>query len=176
MAFDKVTALAAPPGHSLTGEPGQWPWERPPQFADPDDAIDFITSKLETGGGKEDLIKMMIAGVTVEELVAQITFKGFMAGTFNPDVAELIKPAMAVYLLGIADEVGVEPELFASDPEEAGDNVEDEAFFRMLKARNPQLYKDMVEELNEQTRMADRPRPEPQQPAAPSFMNTPQEM
>ena len=68
MFFDKITPLAAPPGHSLTGEPGRWPWERR-RFVDPNQAIDYIIERLETGGGKEDLAKMMLAGVTVEELV-----------------------------------------------------------------------------------------------------------
>ena len=33
--YDKIKALSAPPGHSLTGTPGKWAWEQPPRFADP---------------------------------------------------------------------------------------------------------------------------------------------
>lgn len=171
MALDKVTPLAAPPGHSLTGTPGQWPWERPPQFSNPDDAIDYIVQRLESGGGAEDMVKLMIAGVSVEELAAQISFKGFMAGTFNPDVAELIKPAMAVYLMGIAEENGVEPQMFIEDPEERRTKVEDETLFRIMKQRNPELYAGMVEQINESVRMADRQQPQPQEPVTPSFLS-----
>ena len=171
MALDEITPLAAPPGHSLTGTPGQWPWERPPQFSNPDDAIDYIVERLESGGGAEDMVKLMIAGVSVEELAAQISFKGFMAGTFNPDVAELIKPAMAVYLMGIAEENGVEPQLFMQDPEERRTKVEDETLFRIMRQRNPELYADMVEQINENVRMADRSKePQPQEPVTPSFL------
>ena len=45
--FDKIKAMSAPPGHSLTGEPGKWAWEQPPRFSDPNDAIDFIVDKLD---------------------------------------------------------------------------------------------------------------------------------
>lgn len=173
--IDKLTPLAAPPGHSLTGTPGQWAWDRPPQITNPDDAIDYITQRLETGGGEEDLVRLMLAGVSVQELTAQISFKGFMSGTFNPDVAELIKPALAVYLMGIAEENGVEPQLFAVDPENSREKVEDETMFRIMKQRNPKLYAGILEQLNEDVRMADKKRSEPPAPVQMSFLNSEQE-
>lgn len=171
--LDKITPLAAPPGHSLTGTPGRWPWERPPQLVNPDDAIDFIISKFETGGGEEDLAKMMLAGITVEEIVSQIAFKGFMAGTFTPDVAELIKPALAVYLVGLADDAGFEPVLFNKEPELQREQMEDATFFQIMRQRNPQLYRDMVEEINREQRMsqtAPREQAEEQEPSE-SFLS-----
>ena len=175
--IDKITPIAAPPGHSLTGVPGRWPWERPPEFANPDDVIDNIIDKFESGGGKEDLAKMMLAGITVEELVNQISFKGFMNGKFSPDVAELIKPAMAVYLMGLADDAGFEPNLFVNDPEMTRDQLDDLTFFKIMRQRNPQLHADMIEEMNREKRMnierASAPaREEPETP--PSFLNAPE--
>lgn len=175
--MDKITPLAAPPGHSLTGVPGKWPWERPPEFSNPDDVIDNIIEKFENGGGKDDLAKMMLAGVTVEELVNQISFKGFMNGKFSPDVAELIKPAMAIYLMGLADDAGFEPQLFVNDPEQSADQISDEAFFNIMKQRNPQLHADMIEEMNRSKRMpSDSPRTPQQQQPEPSFMQMTGEM
>jgi|TARA_B100000085_G_C18444097_1_gene472069 hypothetical protein len=173
MALDKVTPLAAPPGHSLTGTPGQWPWERPPLLSDPNDAVDYVIERLETGGGDEDMVKLMLAGVTIQELVSQISFKGFMAGTFNPDVAELIKPAMAVYLMGLAEENGVEPELFVVEPEKERENVDDQTLFRIMKQRNPSLYAGMIESMNEDLRMSrEKKTAPPPPPAEPSFLSS----
>jgi hypothetical protein len=151
MARDKITPLAAPPGHSLTDEPGRWPWERPPVYADPDDAIDYITQKLQDDNTREDLLKMMLAGITVEELVNQVSFKGFMGGYYNPDVAELIKPAIGVFLFSMALEEGFEPVMFREPPEEG--QVDDVGFFRIMKQRNPEMYLKMNEEINRQQRM-----------------------
>ena len=78
-----------------------------PRICDPDDAIDFVVGQMDTPQMREDLSKLMLAGVTVEELVSQVAFKGFAAGAYTPDVAELIKPAIAIYLLGIADDEGI---------------------------------------------------------------------
>ena len=93
---DMITALAVPPGNSPQML-RKWPWEQPPRFADPDDAIDFITDSIAEGPGCNDMLATA-AGITVEELVNQVSFKGFMSGAISPDVAELIKPAVAVFL------------------------------------------------------------------------------
>ena len=152
MFRDKITPIAAPPGSSMTDEPGRWPWERPPQIVDPNDAIDMITDKLSAPVVKNSLLKAMLAGITVEEIVNQIAFKGFMRGTYTPDVAELIKPAIGVFLYDQAVKSGFEPEVFR-EPIEEEEEFTDESFFRVLKERNPQLYSDMNEEINRQQRM-----------------------
>lgn len=144
--LDKIKAMSAPPGHSLTGEPGKWAWEQPPRFSDPNDAIDFITDKLDEAVPQEDMLKMMTAGITIEEIVNQISFKGFMQGAFNPDVAELIKPALAMYLMKLSLDNGFSPRLFIQ--EEPEPEVSDQRFFSIMKERNPELFNAMNEQIN----------------------------
>lgn len=154
--FDKITAMAAPPGHSLTDTPGKWPWEKPPQFANPDDALDFILDKLEEPMIRKDMLRMMVAGISVQELVSQIAFKGFMQGYYSPDVAELLKPSIGVYLYKEALEEGFEPRMMVDDKEEEGvleGEVDDVSFFKIMQERNPELFEAMNEEINRQERM-----------------------
>ena len=155
MMLDKIKALSAPPGHSLTGPPGKWAWEKPPRFTNPDDVIDFIVEKLETNTGQEDMLKLMTAGVTIQELVNQLSFKGFMKGTFNPDVAELIKPAIAMYLLQLGVQNGISPRLFIKDQEDKPE-VSDRTFFSIMKQRNPVLFGAMQEDINEKVRLQEK--------------------
>mgnify|MGYP003650986425 FL=1 len=43
-----LSALDRPiPGQSLTDEPKNYPWERPPQMNDPDEVLSFYIDKLE---------------------------------------------------------------------------------------------------------------------------------
>lgn len=179
MALDKITPLAAPPGHSLTGPRGKWAWERPPQFSNPDDAIDHVISQIDNPKTQDSLVKLMLAGITVEELVSQMAFKGFSNGYFNPDVAELIKPALGIYLMGLAEDSGFEAKMFVSEPEQ--EEVDDTTFYKILKQRNPQLFKAMNEEINERKRMQEQEElakvaPQPPMPeSAPTFLNSVQE-
>jgi len=150
--MDKITSLAVPPGNSLTDPPGKWPWEQPPRFTDPDEVIDFTIERIEKGPNKDDYIKMMLAGITVEEIVEQVTFKGFTAGAFTPDVAEIIKPALAIYFVDMAIKSGFEPDMFVEN-ETVKDEMEDNTLMSIAKERNPVLYSAMIEEANRQERM-----------------------
>ena len=152
--LDKIKAMSAPPGHSLTGEPGKWAGEQPARFSDPNDAIDFITDKLEETVPQEDMLKMMTAGITIEEIVNQISFKGFMQGAFNPDVAELIKPALAMYLMKLSIDNGFTPRLFIQEQPEP--EVSDERFFSIMKERNPELFNAMNEAINKGVRLEEQ--------------------
>ena len=152
--FDKIKAMSAPPGHSLTGEPGKWAWEQPPRFSDPNDAIDFITDKLDERIPQEDMLKMMTAGITIEEIVNQISFKGFMQGQFNPDVAELINPALAMFLMKLSIDNGFTPRLFID--EDPQPEVSDDRFFSIMKERNPELFNAMNEAINKGVRLEEQ--------------------
>ena len=152
--FDKIKAMSAPPGHSLTGEPGKWAWEQPPRFSDPNDAIDFITDKLDERIPQEDMLKMMTAGITIEEIVNQISFKGFMQGQFNPDVAELIKPALAMFLMKLSIDNGFTTRLFID--EDPQPEVSDDRFFSIMKERNPELFNAMNEAINKGVRLEEQ--------------------
>jgi hypothetical protein len=152
--MDKISALAVPPGNSLTDAPGKWPWERPARFSNPDDVIDYTVDSISNGPVRDDMIKMMLAGITVEELVEQITFKGFMAGAFTPDVAELVKPAIGIFLADMAIQEGFEPQMFVDEGPIEG-SVSDEAFFKIMKEKNPELFRTMLEETNRMQRQFD---------------------
>ena len=153
---DKITPLSGPPGHSLTDTPRKWAWDKPPVYSDPDEAVDFVLDSLETESKKNDMIKLMLAGVSIEEIVTQIGFKGFMEGYYTPDVAELIKPPISLYLLGVADDAGFKPIFYAGDPEgKRPDSVSDETFFGIMKQRNPELFAAMIEKANEEERMVE---------------------
>ena len=83
------------PGQSLTDEPGNYPWEHPPQYSDVDEVLDRMYDTLTKPTVATQLIAMLDAGVPVEAVVRVITFGGFMEGKFNPDVGfTIIEPLM----------------------------------------------------------------------------------
>ena len=78
------------PGQSLTDDPGNYPWEHPPQYTDPIEATEFVWDRLHRPAFTEQVLAMLDAGIPVEALGRIIIFNGFMEGKWNPDVAFLI--------------------------------------------------------------------------------------
>ena len=111
---------------------------------------------------KENILKLMVAGISIEEIVSMTVFNGFMEGKFNPDVAELIKPALSLYLMKLADDVDAPFKLYAED--QPTNEIDDEELFQLMKQRNPEMYNNMLENLNQRRRMGgEQPVEQPQQ-------------
>jgi len=137
-----------PPGHSLTGPKGKWAWEQAPRFADPDEAIDFVIDKIETPNVENDMLSMMVAGMSIEEIVDGIAVSGFATGHYSPDVAELIKAPIAMYLAGLAIENDIPPKMFNTAdgmPREEG-NVDEAQVMNIMQDRSPETLQAMAEQ------------------------------
>lgn len=129
------------PGWSLTQPKGKWPWDKPPVHSDPDEVIEKLIDNMEAPKTREQIIKLMFAGISIEELVNTVGMMGFAEGQFNPDVAELIKGPLAIYLMGLADENDVPVRVFANEEklrrEEAG--MDDATILEIMRERNPEF-------------------------------------
>jgi len=156
---DMLNGLSSIPGFGMTQPKGKWAWENPPQFSDPNDAIDAIVEKFDENTTKANLEKLLLAGISVEEIINITVMNGFTEGKFNPDVAELIKPALAVKLLTMAQEKDIPVRMFVDDVDSG--EMEDEQLFRIMQERNPTMFKELSEKINEQIRMGTQPAPEP---------------
>jgi hypothetical protein len=157
---DPIMAASAPPGIGITQPKGQWQWEQPPLITDPNQAIDAIVEQFDMV--KDNVVKLMIAGISVEEIVQTTVFNAFIEGKFSPDVAELIKPALTLYLMKLADDVDAPFKLYAEDPQ--SNEIDDVELFRTMKQRNPEMFTQLKENVNQGLRMAKaEPVEQPQQ-------------
>ena len=162
--FDPILAGSAPPGIGMTQDKGKWQWEQPPLISDPDQAVDSVIEQFELA--KENIIKLMVAGISIEEIVSTTVFNGFMEGIFNRDIAELIKPALSLYLMKLADDVDAPFKLYAED--QPTNEIDDEELFQVMQQRNPEMFNKMLENANKTIRMGkDRPQQQPQIQQAP---------
>jgi len=101
--FDKtINPFDAPiPGQSLTDRPGNATWEHPPQFSDPNEALEFIHSRLMDPEGAARVAIMLETGIPVEAIARTVVFAGFMEGKFSPDVGFLILETVMKMILVI---------------------------------------------------------------------------
>ena len=133
---DPILASSAPPGIGMTQDKGKWQWEQPPLISNPDQAVDAVIEQFELA--KENIVKLMVAGI-------------FMEGKFNPDIAELIKPALSLYLMKLADDVDAPFKLYAED--QPTNEIDDDELFQVMKQRNPEMFNNIRENLNQRKRM-----------------------
>lgn len=106
------------PGQGLTDEPGNYPWEHPPQFAQIEDAADFLYERLSNPKQLKRLLTMMRIGIPIEALVKVITFSGFLEGKFTVDVARLLEPIVAMQIMSKAQVAEIPAKINLGDAED----------------------------------------------------------
>lgn len=96
------------PGESLTKEPGNAPWEQPPKFNTPNEALAFYFKRMGDEEKMDDLLFVLDQGMPLSSLVEIILSSGVMEGYHTIDVSMLIAPVLHEYLLNLAKVAGID--------------------------------------------------------------------
>ena len=135
------------PGQSLTGEPGNTPWESPPEISSPEDAVNFIFNNMKSEENMSKLLDFMSAGVPLEAITKTITFAGFAEGHWTPDVAELIQSTVTLGLLNVALAAGINPTIEVNQKDKVvNEDRDDTSVAKLMKTFKPEEYDNMVNE------------------------------
>ena len=108
------------PGQSLTATPGSMPYENPAMTSDPEEAYDALKAGLYQPENQRQIGELTRAGISCETLASSMVMIAFTKGMFNPDVAEIIKPFIAVEMFKIAKDQGVDKVIFENKPIDKG--------------------------------------------------------
>lgn len=106
------------PGMSLTGSPGKYPWERPPEIVDPEEALMLHLERLSTRDKIEDMLDMLELGVDVRSLTEGLLRSAVAEGIHTVDVSLLIAPVVHEYIKDTAERAGIEFDEGLVDPDE----------------------------------------------------------
>ena len=112
--FDRPIA-----GESLTKEPGNAPYERPPEIADPEDALIVHLQNLNNPEAMEDLVNFVEIGMDVQTLVEGILRSAVMEGIHTIDVSLLIAPTIHEFITTTLDAVGIPYDSGLDEPPES---------------------------------------------------------
>lgn len=135
---------APTPGQSLTDTPGQGIWEQPAQLSDPVEAFEKVLASLQDPLTLETVSKLMYVGVSIETILNGIMVKMFSEGVFSPDVAELIKPLLARYLIREANKRGIKVNIVNEFPKPP---MSDEDTIDLLRKFNPKEFMKLSEKI-----------------------------
>ena len=145
------------PGQSLTEEPGKHAFEQPPEMVDVDQAVEFIVGKvLDNPEAREQVEKLMMAGIPIESICNTLSFSGFAEGKWNPDVAELINPPRSAFLVSLAFEANI-PAIMFNNSQDSQQTISDDEVMYSMRESNPEAF----EHIQRQAVMEDLPPVEP---------------
>jgi hypothetical protein len=96
------------PGQSLTDEPKNYPWERPPEINDPREAIKFHIDGINRPEALDNIIEMLQIGVPVNALAETALTTAQMEGIHSVDVSLIIGDVIKEELISIAEEAGID--------------------------------------------------------------------
>ena len=148
----------APPGHSLTQDNSRWPWGQPQEEVDPETVLKKAVNSLDVPHVRDEMMKLLMVGASVEALVEGYIFQAFQEGGFSPDVGLLIKGPLAMYIASVAEDENVPYRLFENEDALTEDEMDDETFFAMMRDNNPAMFAYVSESLNEGIRRGKAPR------------------
>jgi len=143
-AIDRFNA--PPPGHSLTSEPQKWAWEKPAEYTVPEEAMEWVVSRVEHLVLFFFFLRLMLSGVPIEAITNTITFTGFTESYWSPDMSELLKMPIAMHFMGLALENGIPATIFNKDPELAKEEgmIPEEKVMSIMEENRPDMYEKIM--------------------------------
>ena len=92
------------PGMSLTSEPGNRPWENPPNLVSIEDAMEFYTKRiLGTPENYDQVLDILESGLPVRNVANILMKTSVMEGNHTIDVGILVLPVIEELLMAVAD-------------------------------------------------------------------------
>lgn len=96
------------PGQSLTVEPRNAPYERPPEIVDPEEALMVHLTKLNDPDALADMVNWVEMGLDIQTLTEGIVRSAVMEGIHTIDVSLIVAPVIHEFIRTAMDELGVE--------------------------------------------------------------------
>lgn len=114
--FKNLTPFSKPiPGENYLSDTKNFPWHRPPEITDLDEAIEKSLEKLTSEEGAMGLITMLKLGIDVATLTDIFVTKGIGAGKWTPDFAILLAGPVSHIICLMAKGYGIEYDLGIED-------------------------------------------------------------
>lgn len=159
-----INGMQAPiPGQSLTSAPGSFPFERPPEITDPEEAIQMHLTRLNSPEMKQDMLDMLELDVSVRQLTEGILRSAVAEGIHSIDTSLIVAPVVHEFIRLTAKQAGIEFDEGLVDKKEARKKekavavAKAEKYLRKFKNEKPK--EKMVEEAPMEM---EEPMPEPQ--------------
>jgi len=99
------------PGENFTSDTKNYPWHRPPEHTDLNEAIEYSIKHMTKRQAAFGLLTALEAGVTVAEATRAFVISGISSGKWTPDFAILMAGPIARIIQTMAKGYGIKAEL-----------------------------------------------------------------
>jgi hypothetical protein len=99
------------PGENFTSDTKNYPWHRPPQHVDLDDAIEDAFKNLMSKNASSSALTLMDMGVSIATITDMYVTQGISQGKWTVDIALLMAGPIAHILFLLAKGYGIDPDL-----------------------------------------------------------------
>ena len=122
------------PGQSLTTEPKNYPWERPPEMSDINEVISFYMKGMSSPQVIDNLLDMLELDTPVDAIVNAYTTVNVMKGMHNVDVKLLVSPVLHEYISTIGKAAGLDVKS-SFDEVDTGDADNEQSTIQLINKR-----------------------------------------
>lgn len=104
-----MSAMNRPiPGQSLTDEPKNYAWERPPEITDPNEAVKYHLDRVADPEVIDNVFYALDMGMPVKTLTDSMMTGAVAKGMHSIDVGLIVEPLIRRAVMKIADNAGVD--------------------------------------------------------------------
>ena len=140
-ALDQMVSLSSKggpiPGQSLTSDPEQpRPWEKPPAFSNPREALMNISKLILQPEAIKGTIGALVNGAAVSDVATAILYANFTEGDISPDTMLLLMEPVMYLIMSIGEEANIKYNIEADDMDEMDEEDPEEVEEKINEFRN----------------------------------------
>jgi len=140
-ALDQMVSLSSKggpiPGQSLTSDPEQpRPWEKPPAFSNPREALMNISKLILQPEAIKGTIGALVNGAAVADIATAILYANFTEGDISPDTMLLLMEPVMYLIMSIGEEANIKYNIEADDMDEMDEEDPEEVEEKINEFRN----------------------------------------
>lgn len=117
------------PGQSLTRDSEDpYPWETPPEFTNPREALDDIVGSIMQPEAMKNIVGALAQGGAVADIGTAILYAKFNEGKITPDVMMMLAEPVMYTIMAIGEEANIKYNIEGNDLDEFDDEDDAEDF------------------------------------------------
>ena len=117
------------PGQSLTRDSEDpYPWETPPEFTNPREALDDIVGSIMQPEAMKNIVGALAQGGAVADIGTAILYAKFNEGKITPDVMMMLAEPVMYTIMAIGEEANIKYNIEGNDLDEFDEEDNKEEF------------------------------------------------